>query len=128
MASRQDLRNESTHMGKRSIPAIAYMAIALAMAVVATLFGVVTSDWPRATMLATIAVCFVVVALFIVQKDSHAQLTTQLTSIQDAQDEIATRLAKIEARLGILPRQTIVDELAVRVDNGEGETRHDATA
>ena len=89
-------------MKKSSISSSAAMALAFALAVVAALYGVATSNWSQATMLALLALLFVVAALIIVQHDYHTHVSQSLKTIQDTQDEIATRLAKIESRLGML--------------------------
>ena len=100
--SARDLNNKGMHMKKLSISSSATMAIAFTLAIIATLYGIATSNWSQATMLALLALLFVVVALIIVQHDYHAHVSQSLKTIQDTQDEIATRLAKIESRLGML--------------------------
>lgn len=89
-------------MKKLSISSSATMAIAFTLAIIAALYGIATSNWSQATMLALLALLFVVAALIIVQHDYHAHVSQSLKTIQDTQDEIATRLAKIESRLGML--------------------------
>lgn len=89
-------------MKKPSISSSATMALAFALAIFAALYGLATSNWSQATMLALLALLFVVGALIIVQHDYRTHVSQSLKTIQDTQDEIATRLAKIESRLGML--------------------------
>lgn len=108
-------------MKKHSISSSATMALAFALAIVAAIYGVATSNWSQATMLALLALLFVIAALMIVQHDYHAHVSQSLKTIQDTQDEIATRLAKIESRLGMLHIHVIQQPIP-HVRHGDHQT------
>lgn len=99
-----------------SIKSIALMSFALVLAVVACLYGLLTSDWPHATALEVAALLFVVSSLVLVQKESSETMEKQTRNILESNEKIATRHARIETNFGLRVRgrenaQMPIDEL-----------------
>lgn len=102
------------------------MAFAFSLALVSTVYGFVTSEWSQATALALIALVFVVASLAIVQHDCRVEVARSLSNLQDTQDEIATRIARLESRVGAVPVPTLAATLP-NVDGVEDSAKGDTT-